>query len=133
MYTDKIEWQGTIISIQSRTRVWRYVTDNRTHYHIGYNLFIDSMSSEGKIQFAVAISEKQQQSGGFRIGDTVKGAAWTKQYPEREYADYYRAGLLKLINKAPSALETTPPPWLVAPPDMQTYEERGARMLSQSS
>jgi hypothetical protein len=87
MNTDKIAWQGTIISIQPRTRVWQYVTDNRTHYHIGYNLFIEGMSDAGKNQFVVAISKKQQQSGRYRIGDVLKGTAWTKQYSEREYAE----------------------------------------------
>jgi hypothetical protein len=41
MEPEKIEWSGKIVSIQPRTRVWRYLTDNRTHYHIGYNLFLD--------------------------------------------------------------------------------------------
>ena len=34
-------WSGTIVSIQPRTTVWRYRLDNRTHSHIGYNLFLD--------------------------------------------------------------------------------------------
>ena|GEM_PF-4230891 len=29
----KIEYQGTT--------VWRYQLDNRSHYHCGYNLFLD--------------------------------------------------------------------------------------------
>ncbi len=29
----KVNWEGVIVSIQPRTRVWRYLTDNRTHYH----------------------------------------------------------------------------------------------------
>jgi len=107
------------------------VVDNRTHYHIGYNLFINGESGEGLKEFVVAISEKQQQSCGFRIGDVIKGTAWTKQYPEREYADYYKAGSLKIISKSVD-VEICPPPWIVLPPDMPVYEERGARMLSLS-
>lgn len=38
---DKIEWSGTIVSIQPRTTVWRYKLENRTHYHRGYELFFD--------------------------------------------------------------------------------------------
>lgn len=125
----KIQWYGTIASMQPRTRVWRYVTDNRTHYHIGYNLFID----DGDIRFAVAISEKQQQSVGFRIGDVIQGTAWPKQYPEREFANYYRAGALKRIAEAPYLDVSDPPPWIMPLPDMKTYEDRGARMLSLSS
>jgi hypothetical protein len=128
----KIEWQGRILSIQPRTTVWRYVIDNRTHSHIGYNLFLEGCANGMNGQFAVAISEKQQQSGGFRIGDIVKGTAWTKKYPEWEYADYYRTGALKLISKDAEELESNSPPWKIIPPDMQTYEWRGARILSLS-
>ena len=126
----KLNWQGEIVAIQPRTRVWRYLMDNRTHYHIGYNLFIVGDSSEGKKQFSVAISEKQQFKGFFRIGDVLEGTAWTKQYEEREFADYYRAGSLKRLSRAATNLESIPPPWMTMPPSMQTYEERGARLLS---
>ena len=129
---EKVKWHGTIAAIQPRTRVWRYLTDNRTHYHIGYNLFLDGSANGLDGRFSVAISEKQQQGGGFRIGDIVQGTAWTKQYPEREYADYYRAGALKQIKTAVDTAETTGPPWITVPPNMSIYEARGARMLSQS-
>jgi hypothetical protein len=131
--SDKIEWLGTIVSIQPRTRVWRYLTDNRTHYHIGYNLFLDGSANCVNRSFIVAISEKQQQNGKFRIDDEVRGTAWMKQYPEREFADYYRAGSLKRVSEAVNFRGTTPPPWIIPLPDMQTYEDRGARLLSQSS
>ena len=68
----KIEWSGTVVSIQPRTRVWRYLTDNRTHYHIGYNLFLEGCADGIDRTFVVAISEKQQQSGEFAIGDVIK-------------------------------------------------------------
>jgi len=126
----KLNWQGEIVAIQPRTRVWRYLMDNRTHYHIGYNLFIVGDSSEGKKHFSVAISEKQQVKGLFRIGDVLEGTAWTKQYEEREFADYYRAGSLKCLRRASTNLESSPSPWMMLPPSMQTYEERGARLLS---
>lgn len=128
----KIEWKGTIVSIQPRTTVWRYRLDNRTHYHRGYNLFLEGEADGIKTQFSVAISEKQQQKLIFRIGDVAKGSAWTKMYEVSDYADYYRAGGLKIIKKV-ELTETTPPPYLIEPPDMATYEERGARMLSVSS
>jgi len=88
----KVNWQGEIVSIQPRARVWKYLSDNRTHYLLGYNMFVSGSSSEAKNQFAVAISDKQQQKCLFRIGDVVEGTAWTKKYEDREFADYYRAG-----------------------------------------
>jgi len=128
----KVKWQGKIVSIQPRTRVWRYLIDNRTHYHLGYNLFIEGYSSDSKEQFTVAISEKQQSKGLYRIGDLLEGTAWTKKYEEREYADYYRAGSLKLLDRKNDSFEELSPPWMIMPPSMQTYEERGARILSKS-
>ncbi len=73
--SSKVNWQGKIVSIQPRTRVWRYVTDNRTHYHLGYNFFIEGHSSDSKKQFTVAISEKQQIKGLYQIGDVLEGTA----------------------------------------------------------
>ncbi|MDX9889039.1 MAG: hypothetical protein RBS51_07270 [Anaerovoracaceae bacterium] len=115
----KVEWEGKIVSIQPRTRVWRYLIDNRTHYHLGYNFFVEGCSSEDKNEFVVAISEKQLLKGLFRIGDVIKGTAWTKKYEEREFADYYRAGSLKLVDREDDNLEITSPPWVMMPPSMQ--------------
>lgn len=129
---EKIEWQGTILSVQPRPTVWRYRLDNRTHYHRGYNLFIDGEAKGMKAAFSVAISEIQQKKLMFRIGDEAKGTAWTKMYDVSDYADYYRAGGLKITRKAEHA-ETSPPPYLIEPPDLATYAQRGARMLSAAS
>jgi len=126
---EKIIWQGTIVSIQPRTTVWRYKLDNRSHYHIGYNLFLDGEANGKTGRFSVAISEKQQQKMVFHIGDIVEGTAWTKKYDVTDYADYNRAGGFRIIKKA-EPVESTPPPYLIDPPDMATYQQRGARMLS---
>ncbi|MBC8062851.1 MAG: hypothetical protein H7Y18_19640 [Clostridiaceae bacterium] len=125
----KVNWQGEIVAIQPRTRVWRYLTDNRTHYLIGYNLFIVGDGIEGEKQFSVAISEKQQLKDLFRIGDVLAGTAWTKIYAEREFADYYKAGSLKLLSRVSVNTEMISPPWMMIPPTMQIYEKIGAMSL----
>ena len=128
----KINWQGVIASVQPRTSVWRYRLDNRTHYHRGYILFLDGEARGMKARYSVAISETQQKKLVFRIGDEAKGTAWTIMYSVSDYADYYRAGNLKTIKRA-EQVATIPPPYLIEPPDMATYEERGARMLNTTS
>jgi hypothetical protein len=133
MTMEKINWSGIIISIQPRTNVWRYRVDNRTHSHTGYNLFLDGIADSLRSQFAVAISEKQQQTSGFRIGDEASGTGWTKKYPQWEYADCYRAGALKRTKpNTASADESDAPPWTGDLPDMSTYEWRGCRVLSKA-
>ena len=113
MNTDqkKIQWQGEVVSIQPRSTVWRYLTDNRTHRECGYNIFLkgeaqyDSEpiihnSGSDKYDFCVAISEIQAMKIEPYIGDVLKGTGWTKKYPEIEFADYYRAGSLKKLKAA---------------------------------
>jgi hypothetical protein len=129
---EKVEWSGIVVAIQPRTVVWRYKIDNRTHYHKGYNIFLNGEVDGTAAPFSVAISEAQQQKLEFRIGDAAKGTAWTKMYKESDYADYYRAGGLKILCRA-TQTGTASPPFLIPPPDMATYEWRGARMLSLSS
>ena len=130
----KINWSGTIITIQPRSNVWRYRVDNRTHSLMGYNIFLDGIADGVSSQFCVAISEKQQQTIGFRIGDEAKGTGWTKKHPQREYADYYRASALKRVTTNDiQEDESNAPPWTGDPPDMKTYEWRGCRVLSKAS
>ncbi len=66
---EKIEWNGTIVSVQPRATVWRYRLDNCTHYNRVYNNFLDGEAKEVNGRFGVAISEEQQQKLVFRIGD----------------------------------------------------------------
>ncbi|MBQ9273645.1 MAG: hypothetical protein IJ228_02445 [Succinivibrio sp.] len=144
---------GTITAVQSRSKVWRYKVDNRTHTLLGYNLFFDGAvwDSAGVPQevrtFCVAISALQQQKLHFHIGDEVQGAAWTKQYPKLEYADYYRTSSLKKLKAAAFRPDDTaqwrealmnddfdyarPPcgPFTEEVPAQAVYDERGCRML----
>ena len=130
--SEKVVWRGQVTAIQPRTRVWRYTTHNRTHYHLGYNLFLEDNEGSDPTSFTVGISEKQQAKGLFRIGDRLQGTAWTPKYPNREFADYYRAGGLKVLVRTEEAKEVEPPPWIMPPPPLAVYEERGARILSRS-
>ncbi len=125
---NKISFQGRIISIQPRSNVWRYLVDNRTHSLTGYNIFIIGTAEGEEKQFAVAISEKQQMKYEFRIGNSISGTAWTKKYPEIEYADYYRAGSLKK-SAVVEEIHTDKAPWVGELPKLETYDWRGARML----
>ena len=130
---EKIKWQGTVVSVQPRTTVWRYKLDNRTHYHRGYNIFLDGETSDGKSgRFAVAISEIQYGKLLFSIGDAAKGTAWTKMYDVSDYADYYRAGGMKITKRA-ERIESRPPPFKIQPLSMKEYDIRGPRMPSSAS
>ena len=128
----KIGWRGTVASIQVRATVWRYLLDNRTHSEIGYNLFLDGEANGTPGRFSVAISEKQQEKGQFRIGDEISGTAWTKMYDVGDYADFYRAGSLKTLSKAEPDDGDPAPPWRILPPPLATYHWRGARQLALS-
>ena len=79
--------------------------------------------------FAIAISEKQQEEYKFHIGDEIKGTGWTKKYPEWEYADYYRTGALKKLQENNVIPMKDGTPWVSEVPDLSVYDWRGCRML----
>jgi hypothetical protein len=106
--------------------------DNRTHREIGYNLFLEGEAGGMSGQFSIAISEKQQEKGNFRIGDEISGTAWSKMYDESDYATYYRAGALKRITVTEAIVDSPAPPWKITPPPLETYSWRGARQLALS-
>ncbi len=130
--TSKICWEGSVEAIQPRTRVWRYVTDNRNHYYLGYNIFLKSVVDNTINKFSIAVSSKQQEKLQLRIGDHISGTAWSKKYKKREFADYYRAGSLKFLERDTKNPERHGPPWAVIPPSLKMYKQRGARILSKS-
>lgn len=99
---EKISFQGTVLSVQPRSNVWRYRLDNRTHSLTSYNIFLTGVVEGEEKKFVVAISEKQKVKLWCHIGDVISGTGWTKKYPDLEYADYYRAGALKKAKEGPA-------------------------------
>ncbi|MBN1652917.1 MAG: hypothetical protein JXA30_03995 [Deltaproteobacteria bacterium] len=125
----RIRWQGTIQSVQCRAWVWRYKLDNRTHHHLGFNLWVKGETDDRSGKFCVAISDKQQQKIEFRIGDEVKGTAWPCINAKHDIADYYRAGGFKVLNRAEERISPNRPPFTGPVPALDIYSDRGARML----
>lgn len=125
----KISFQGIIKSVQPRSTVWRYRLDNRTHRTVGYNIFLTGIADCEEKDFAIAISEKQQEKYKFHIGDEIKGTGWTKKYPEWEYADYYRTGAFKKIQENNVVPIKDGTPWTSEVPELSVYDWRGCRML----
>ncbi|MBR2836349.1 MAG: hypothetical protein IKE43_11675 [Coriobacteriales bacterium] len=130
---EKINFSGVIRSVQPRSNVWRYKLYNRTHSTTGYNVFLIGTANGTECEFAVAISEKQQEKMRFHIGDEISGTAWTKKYAKWEYADYYRAGSLKKILATKDLGEETASPWKDEVPPLSVYNWRGCRMLDTRS
>ena len=62
-------------------------------------------SVSDKYDFCVAVPEKQAGKIGIHIGDILKGTAWTKKYPEIEFANYYCAGGIKKLDEKESSGE----------------------------
>ncbi|MFP6597876.1 MAG: hypothetical protein VCC01_10505 [Candidatus Hydrogenedentota bacterium] len=83
---------------------------NRTHHHLGFNLFIKG-EANGKVgRFIVAVSDTQNTKLKFRIGDMFKGTAWLCIKAKHDIADYYRAGGFKTLTSVDEQTEPTGPP-----------------------
>jgi hypothetical protein len=127
--SDRIRWQGRIESVQCRAWVWRYKTDNRTHHHLGFNLWVRGEANGREGRFIVAVSDIQHGAMQFRIGDLFKGTAWPCIKAKHDIADYYRAGGFKVLSRADTQYQPDGPPFTGLLPPIETFRVRGARML----
>jgi len=125
----RIRWHGRIESVQCRAWVWRYKMDNRTHHHIGFNLFLRGEADGRKGRFILAVSDTQHGKLQFRIGDEFKGTAWPCIKAKHDIADYYRAGGFKALARADEDATPKGPPFTGLLPPIDVFEFRGARML----
>lgn len=123
----KIDWQGKIISIQPRIRLLRSF-DETHHNYLGYALIIDGSADEENKTFSIGIGHKTQEKHQFKYGDVIMGKAQEVSDSRKETVDYYKVSGLKLIER--SDVNDDPPPWLIVPPDIQTYRDRGCRRLA---
>ena len=127
MESSKIAWRGTLFAVQPRIRLTRSF-DERSHSYLGYVLFVrGAVAGEGR-EFSVGIGKSAQAKHGFRVGDEVSGEAVAVANPEMEPAEFYKASALKVLARGAQA-SATPPPWLGAPPALETYRARGHRRL----
>lgn len=125
----RVRWQGQIESVQCRAWVWRYKVDNRTHHHLGYNLFVKGIADGREGRFIVAVSDIQHSKMQFRIGDVFKGIAWPCIKAKHDIADYYRAGGFTVLSRAQCTIIPVDPPFVGLLPPIEVFEQRGARML----
>jgi hypothetical protein len=124
-----IRWQGRVVAVQCRAWVWRYRTDNRTHHHLGFNLWLDGEADGKNGRFVVAVSDTQHGKMQFKIGDELKGTAWPCIDAKHDIADYYRAGGFKRLGCTEERAPANGPPFSGLLPPLAVFEKRGARML----
>ena len=127
----KTAWSGTIVSIQSRSTVWRYRIDNRTHRESGYNVFLNGTIPGGpihkpvcvKYDFCVSISADLYRTGALRVVKHSPAAA-----PEVHLAEKWNVTAPHVDSS-----QYPGPPWIMVPPSLEVYAYRGARLLSKAA
>ena len=128
MSEDKISWQGKIIAVQPRIRLTRSF-DQRNHSYLGYSLRIDGKIGGETREFSVGISKSAQEKHAFQAGFEASGECMPVAEPRMESVEFYKASKLQVLNSSP-AVNSEPPPWLVHPPALEIYRERGHRRLA---
>ena len=111
----RIRWQGQIEAVQCRAWVWRYKMDNRTHHHLGFNLFVKGEADRQTGRFIVAVSDTQHTKLQFRIADVFRGTAWPCIKAKHDIADYYCAGGFKALSRADAQADPSEPPFTGLP------------------
>ena len=127
MNSVKITWRGTLLAVQARIRLTRSF-DERHHSYLGYVLFVRGTVAGEAREFSVGIGKSAEAKHGFRVRDEVSGEAVAVANPEMEPAEFYKASALRVLARGAEA-SVSPPPWLGAPPALETYRARGHRRL----
>jgi hypothetical protein len=128
MTTQKITWQGKIISVQPRIKLLRSF-DQSSHTYIGYLLLIQGTITDKQEEFLVAVGKGAHKKHLFCIGDIVSGESHPVENKQVERADLYKTSKLKILKRG-TLEETSPPPWICTAPDLETYRARGHRRLA---
>jgi hypothetical protein len=126
--SDKISWQGKIISVQPRIRLLRSF-DQRSHSYLGYALRIRGTIGGEEKEFLVGIGKSAQAKYQFRSGDLVSGKSVCVADPRLEPVDYYKTSGLRLMERGTEE-KPSQPPWTRVPPEISVYRSRGHRRLS---
>ena len=126
--TTKLTWQGRILVVQSRIRLYRSF-DQRSQTDLGYLLRVEGKVGEEERVFTVGIGLAAQAKHSFQVEDKVQGECLPPDEPRSEPAEFYKVSKLKLVER-PQAEPSTPPPWTGVPPALEVYRERGFRRLA---
>lgn len=124
----KLDWQGTLLSVQPRIRLLRSF-DQSSHSYLGYVLRVRG-TLDGEVRdFLVALGKGAQEKHGFRCGDRISGKGQPVPDPRRETADLYKASELEIVDRGGEDV-TNEPPFLGVPPGLEVYRPRGHRRLA---
>ncbi len=128
MATEKLAWQGRVLSVQPRIRLTRSF-DERSHSYLGYVLQIDGVIDDEERVFTIGIGKAAQAKHAFQNGDQISGVCVKAGDPRKEPAEFYKASRLKVLSRDPLLYED-PPPWQGVAPYLDEYRQRGHRRLS---
>jgi hypothetical protein len=124
----KLDWEGTLLSIQPRIRLTRSF-DQRSHSYLGYVLRVRGTLADEARDFVVALGQGAQQKHQLRAGDRVSGKAEHVVDTRAETADLYKVSGLEVIAREGGATPD-PPPFLGVAPALEVYRGRGHRRLA---
>lgn len=124
----KHKFQGQIISAQPRIRLYRSF-DERSHQYMGYALTIQGIMDGNEGEYKIGIGKAAQANNQFRVGDKISGSCLPVNDRRLEPVDFYKVSGLKLLQRS-QLKEQSPPPWLITPPPLDTYRQRGHRRLA---
>jgi hypothetical protein len=125
--SDKLSWQGKLITVQPRIRLLRSF-DQRSHTYLGYVLGVHGVIGNEEREFTVGIGKGAQAKHAFHMGDIVSGQCQTVEDKRIETAEFYKVSKLKVLERTETQKDQGPP-WLGVPVDLQTYRLRGHRRL----
>ena len=93
---DKLNFKGTITSIQPRIRLTRSF-DEASHTYLGYAIKIAGTIDAEETTFSIGIGKAAQAKFNFKVNDVISGECLPVPDPDMEPVDYYKVSKLAKI------------------------------------
>lgn len=126
--TRKLDWQGTVMSVQPRIRLIRSF-DQRQHGYLGFALLVRGQIDGVERDFSLGIGPAAQAKHVSECGDVASGQAEPVPDPRLDPVDFYRVTRLR-VSKPPERAVIEAPPWTGIAPPLEVYGRRGHRRLA---
>ena len=86
---DKLNFKGTIKSIQPRIRLTRSFNES-SHTYLGYAIKISGIIDADERDFSIGIGKAAQAKFNFKVNDIISGKCLPFPDPDMEPVDYYK-------------------------------------------
>jgi len=130
---NKLDFSGTIISVKARIKLIRSFDEIPTHQYQGYTLILEGIVGSERREYRLGVGPKAHEKFQFRIGDIIDGKTVSAEFPNLEWAEFYKVSALKIQKRGPESENRPADPEGGTAPPLKDYKHHGHLRLDKKT